>query len=93
MKEYKLDPEEKEILSAIERGEWEPVSLNKKQLKKYIQAAKNTLKKDMHVHIRLSRADLNGIKTRAVREGIPYQTLISSILHKYTCGMLVPKSP
>jgi predicted DNA binding CopG/RHH family protein len=86
MKDYKLDPEEQEILNAVESGEWKPVRLTKKELEKYVQAARNTLKKDQHVHIRLSRPDLEGLKRKAVREGIPYQTLISSVLHKFVTG-------
>ena len=91
MNKYKLDKEEQEILKAVETGKWEPVPLNKKELEQYINAAKNTLKKDSHIHIRLSKADLEGIKTRAVKEGLPYQTLISSILHKYVTGNFVLK--
>lgn len=92
MREYKLDKEEQEILKAVEKGEWEPVNLTQSEIKMYVQAAKNTLRKNKHVHIRLTQADLNGLKTRAIREGIPYQTLISSVLHKYVTGTLVPQS-
>ncbi len=88
MRKYQLDPEEREILAAVERGEWAPVPLDKKEMKKYVEAARKTLKKDRHIHIRMSQVDLEGIKTKAVREGIPYQTLISSILHKYVVGSL-----
>ncbi len=86
MRNYKLDSEEQEILNAVESGEWKPVSLSKKELDKYVQAARKTLKKDRHVHIRLTQTDLEGLKRKAVREGIPYQTLISSILHKFVIG-------
>jgi len=88
MRNYKLDSQEQEILNAIESGEWKPVALSKKELENYMQAACNTLKKDRHVHIRMSQSDLEGIKRKAVREGIPYQTLVSSILHKYVTGHL-----
>ena len=91
MPNYKLDKEEQEILNAIENGQWEPVKLKQAQMKRYIAAAKKTLKKDRHVHIRLSQSDLEGIKIKAVREGFPYQTLITSILHKYIIGTLVPR--
>ena len=88
MRNYKLDPEEQEILNAVESGEWKPASLSKKGLERYVQAARRTLKKDRHVHIRLSQTDLEGLKRKAVREGIPYQTLISSILHKFVVGSI-----
>lgn len=89
MKKYALDREEREILNAIESGEWQPVKLTSAERKKYVHAAKETLKKNKHVHLRMSEADLEGIKTKAAREGIPYQTLIASIVHKYIIGDLV----
>lgn len=89
MKKYQLDEEEREILNAVENGEWQPIKLTSTQRKKYAQAAKATLKKNKHIHLRISEMDLEGIRTKAAREGIPYQTLITSIIHKYVIGDLV----
>lgn len=84
----KLDPEEKDLLESFEKGEWQSVgdSQRLEQLKGY---AKATLAKDKRITLRLSSIDLDAIQTRAIEEGIPYQTLISSILHKYVTGRLV----
>ena len=86
MKSYKLDKEEREILKSFERGEWKSSNPTKAELARYALIAKNTLRKDQRMNIRISKADLNGIKARAVEEGIPYQTLVSSIIHKYVSG-------
>ena len=83
-----LDREEKAILDAIEDGRWEVVKPTQKELWRYAEAARNTLRKAKRVNIRMSEADLNGIKGKAVEEGIPYQTLITSVLHKYVSGRL-----
>lgn len=88
MKKYQLDKEEREILSSVENGDWQPIKLTSAQRKKYAQIAKATLKKNKHIHLRMSEMDLEGIKTKAAREGIPYQTLITSIIHKYIIGDL-----
>lgn len=86
MKEHKLDKEEQEILDAIEAGEWEIIKPKKAELNYYAQIAKNTLKKDQRMNIRISKVDLDGIKAKAAEEGIPYQTLVTSIIHKYVTG-------
>ena len=85
----RLNPEERELLRSVERGEWRPAG--KAALKRYVRAARSTLKKDRRVNIRLSQVDLEGIQTKAFEEGLPYQTLISSLLHKYVSGSLVTK--
>ena len=85
----RLNPEERELLNSVERGEWRPVG--KAALKRYVRVARHTLKKDRRVNIRLAQADLEGIQTKAFEEGLPYQTLISSVLHKYVSGSLVTK--
>ena len=84
MKSYKLDKEEKELLSSVEANQWHPVKLTQGEKNRLVQAARNTLRKNQRINIRLSQRDLEGIKLAAVREGMPYQTLIASILHKYT---------
>jgi predicted DNA binding CopG/RHH family protein len=87
MKHMKLDKEELEILDAFESGEL--VSLLTEERKKEVeQAALATFKKDKRINIRLSSRDLLAIQRRALEEGISYQTLVSSILHKYVSGSL-----
>ncbi|MBL7131397.1 MAG: antitoxin [Candidatus Omnitrophica bacterium] len=89
MKNYKLDKDEQELLSSLEKGEWKHVKNMKVLIDKYAEYAKNTLKKNQRISIRMSKQDLIGIQTKAVDEGIPYQTLITSIVHKYVNGNLV----
>jgi len=89
---YNLDKEEQDILESFENNEWKSVSdldKCKKILQKY---ARNTLLKNKRVNIRISERDMTELKKRAVEEGLPYQTLISSILHKYINRSLVPKT-
>jgi predicted DNA binding CopG/RHH family protein len=64
----------------------------KQEKEKFIIAAKNTLKKDKRINLRLSQKDYHQIQIKAIEEGIPYQTFISSIIHKYLNGSLAPKS-
>ena len=85
----RLNPEERALLKSVERGEWSPTG--KAALKRYVRAARQTLKKDRRVNIRLSEADLEGMQVRAFHEGLPYQTLIASVLHKYVTGSLTSK--
>lgn len=92
MKNYQLDKEEQELSSSIERGEWKPAKNMAAEIKKYAEYAKNALKKDQRISIRMSKQDFIGIQGRAVDEGILYQTLITSIVHKYLNGKLVPKA-
>jgi len=84
----KLDKEEKDILQSIEKGEWRSVKNVKREIKRHVEYAKATFRKDKRVNIRISQKDLNAIQTRALEEGIPYQTLMSSVLHKYVSGKL-----
>ena len=81
MKIYKLDKEEKELIKSVNRGEW--TELSQKETLKYSQSAKEFMKKDVKINIRLNKNDLENIKLKAMQEGLPYQTLIGSILHKY----------
>jgi len=60
----------------------------KKELKRYQVIAKNSLKKEQRINIRLASKDLMGLQKKAMQEGLPYQTLISSVLHKYVTGQL-----
>ena len=82
----KLDKEEQEILEAIENGEWELIKPRKSELAYYAQIAKNSLRKDQRMNIRISKADLGRVKAKAAEEGIPYQTMVASIIHKYVSG-------
>ena len=83
-----IDIFEAEIVSAFEKGEFQSVA-NTTELEKLKAAARATAMKDKRVNIRLSSGDLNEIRVKALEEGIPYQTLIASILHKYVTGKLV----
>ena len=91
MPKLKLSKEEMELLDSYEKGEWKPVKDSLKLKRRYIQYAKNTLKKNCRINIRLSENDLEGIQMKAVQEGIPYQTLVTSVLHRYVLGRLVPR--
>ncbi len=85
----KLSKEEKALLDSVESGEWETIPDVKKELKRYQVIAKNSLKKDERINIRLASKDLMGLQKKAMQEGLPYQTLISSVLHKYVTGQLI----
>lgn len=82
----KMNREEKKILNSYKRGEWKPVKQSQAKLRKYKTYAKQTLKKDKRVNIRMSSKDLEDIQKIAIEEGLPYQTFIASILHKYASG-------
>ncbi len=88
---HKLESDEKETLESFERGEWRSRKNAGDEIKRYQSYAKAQLKKDKRINIRLSARDLEDIQRQAVIEGIPYQTLISSIIHKYNTGRLVEK--
>ena len=91
MKKIKLDKEEKKILESFESGEWQSVKNVRKEIKKHQQYARATLIKDKRVNIRISSKDLEELRTIAMEDGIPYQTLISSILHRFVNGRLVER--
>ena len=82
-----IDNYELEILSAYERGKLKSVA-TKGELAKFKAAARATAIKDRRVNIRLSSGDLSDIQVKALEEGVPYQTLIASVLHKYVTGRL-----
>jgi predicted DNA binding CopG/RHH family protein len=77
------DDEEKTLITAYERGEFQPVKDQRGAKRNAVQTAKRYMRKDARINIRLSLADLEMLKRRAVEEGLPYQTLIASVLHKY----------
>ncbi|MFU8820487.1 MAG: antitoxin [Gammaproteobacteria bacterium] len=84
----KLNPEEKEILEAFDAGKLKRTKGAGKLLQKHQSYAEAAFRKDARINIRLSSKDLRGLQKRALEEGIPYQTLIASILHKYVEGRL-----
>ena len=86
-----MDLEEREILESYERDEWRPVKNGSSEIAKLQQYARNTLQKSKRINIRLAERDLVGIQAKAIEEGLPYQTLISSILHKYLSGRLTER--
>ncbi len=88
MMNLKLDREEREILRAYDRGELKPVRnfVNRKQA--LIQAARATIAKRRNINIRISEEVLTKLQAKAITEGLPYQTLVGSILHKYANGTL-----
>ena len=89
MKKIKLDPEEQDILDSFERGEWKPVANRSREIARHVRIVKNTLAKDKRVNIRISSKDLEQLQVIAVEDGLPYQTLMASVLHRYVSGRLV----
>jgi predicted DNA binding CopG/RHH family protein len=83
----KTDTYETDILSAYEDGRLKSVA-TRAELAKFKSAARATAIKDRRVNIRLSTGDLQDIQAKALAEGLPYQTLIASVLHKYVTGRL-----
>jgi len=86
-----LDSFEKDLLADYEAGALKSTSPTKTDLAKFKAAAKATFLKDKRINIRLSSPDLMDIQARALEEGIPYQTFIASVLHKYASGRLFEK--
>ena len=84
----KLDQEEMKVLQDFERGELTSINNFKEAKRQMEEAADAFLQKDKRINIRISSRDLNGLQKRAVKEGMPYQTLISSTLHKFVTGKL-----
>ena len=84
----KLTREEKELVHSVESGEWRATT-RKADLRKYQDAARQMMKKDARLNIRISSHDLKSLQKRAMEEGLPYQTFVSSVLHKYVTGRLV----
>ena len=88
-----MDEEEKDLIRSTENDEWievGDVDKLKKQAREYAEA---TIRKNKRMNIRISERDLRNLKKRALEEGIPYQTMVSMILHKYLSGRYAEKSP
>ena len=87
-----LDTKENALLESLEKDSGgKPVANLEEWKTRLSKAAANTLTKDQRMNIRITKKDLDGIKLRAIEEGIPYQTLVASIIHKYLSGSLVER--
>ncbi len=84
MKYYELDKEDQEISDAFDRGELKPVPNAKKEIARYISYARADSKRSKNINIRLSERTLHKLKVKAAEKGLPYQTLVASLLHQYT---------
>lgn len=91
MSNLKLQQDELELLALYENEEWKSVKKIKEQKEQYRTYVRATFRKDKRVNIRISEKDLQDLQKRAIHQGIPYQTLISSVLHKYISGALAEK--
>ena len=87
-----LSRDEKQILSAFEAGKLKSMVTSEASLRRYREYARATLRKNKRVNIRLSTPDLSEIQARAAEEGVPYQTLIASVLHKFIAGRFLENS-
>jgi len=85
MKNKKLNPEDQEMLDAFESGELKS-DLQDERRTQLAKLAEETIKKDKRINIRISSRDLEALQRRALEEGLPYQSLVSSVLHKYVSG-------
>jgi predicted DNA binding CopG/RHH family protein len=88
----KLSRDERELRDAFRRGELKSIPHVRREMVRYREYAKSALMKNKRVNIRISERDLLQIQKKAVEEGLPYQTLMSSVLHKYVTGQLMKKS-
>ncbi|MFH1846825.1 MAG: antitoxin [Candidatus Omnitrophota bacterium] len=84
----KLNKEEKELLESYEKGEWKPTGRGKARLARFKKYVAETYKKNKRINIRIAGVDLDELQKEAMEEGLPYQTFITSILHKYATGRL-----
>jgi len=83
-----MKTEETNLLESIEKNEWKSAKNKNHLIDELKETATNTMLKDQRMNIRIGKKDLDGIKVKALEEGIPYQTLVSSIIHKYVKGKL-----
>lgn len=91
MSDLKLQQDELELLASYEAEEWRAVKKIKEQKERYRTYARAAFRKDKRINIRISEKDVVELQKSAIRQGIPYQTLVSSILHRYASGMLIDK--
>jgi predicted DNA binding CopG/RHH family protein len=83
-----MKTEENDLLESIEKDEWKSAKNRSPLIKELKETATNTMLKDQRMNIRIGKRDLDGIKERALEEGVPYQTLVASLIHKYVNGKL-----
>ena len=88
----RLNSEEKEILKAFDAGKLKRAKNSSKEREAHKVVAEATFRKDARINIRLSSRDLRALQARALKEGIPYQSLVSSVLHKFVDGQLIEKT-
>ena len=88
-----IDREEKDMLTTFERDEWRPIAERDAEIERYRAYARSTFEKDSQVNIHISGNDLEAIQRQADEKGIPYQALMSSVLHKYVSGRLIESPP
>jgi predicted DNA binding CopG/RHH family protein len=87
-----LTNDEKDLLDSFEKGEWIPAKNPAEERRRVREYARATIRKDKRVNIRISQRDLMELQRKAVHEGLPYQTFISSLLHKYVNGRMTEKA-
>ncbi len=87
-----VDEEEQELIESIANDEWKEAEEEGKYKRQAVEYAEATLKKDKRMNIRISERDLKNLKIKALEEGLPYQTLVSMVLHKYVSGKLEEKA-
>ncbi|MBN2001486.1 antitoxin [candidate division KSB1 bacterium] len=87
-----LSKEERDILESFEKGEWKSIPNLEKRKTELKQYSREMLRKNKRINIRISERDLTELQRLAVQEGLPYQTFISSILHKFINGTLLERS-
>ena len=86
-----MNDEELALMNSVEQGEWQSVNNFAQMKKTLMKAAMETAAKNTRINIRMAKRDVTAIKSKAMEQGIPYQTLIASILHKYASGQVVEK--
>ncbi len=91
-KKFDIEEHEKEILADLENGEFISVENVVEEMETAEIAAHNFMKRDSKVNVRISTSDLNKVRRIAAEEGLPYQTLLASVIHKFAAGRLVDKA-
>lgn len=90
-KKFDLDEHEKEILEEFEKGKFVSVENVEEEMQLAEKAARHFMKRESRISLRISGADLNMARRLAVQEGLPYQTLLASIIHKFVTGRLIER--
>ncbi len=86
-----IEKAEKDILRDFEKGEFVSVDNAEEEMELAKKAARHFMKRDTRINIRVSSADLNMVRRIAVQEGLPYQTLLASVIHKFVAGRLISR--